>query len=51
MAPPHPAGATPPGGDPVIGFARDDWTVTAEDATLPVSVIIGTGLTPTVAAG
>jgi hypothetical protein len=35
----------------VIGFARGDWIVTAEDARLPVSVIIGTGLTPTMAAG
>jgi hypothetical protein len=37
----------------VIGFARgDDCTVTAEkDAALPVSVIIGTRLEATMAAG
>jgi hypothetical protein len=39
-----------PGGDPVIDFPRDGWTVTAGDATLPVSVIIGTGPTPTMTA-
>jgi hypothetical protein len=40
------------GGDPVIGFARgDEWTVAVEQAALPVSVIIGTRLEATMAAG